>query len=77
MLSDSGRYFSGMLVLKIHSFQKFKPISIALVISPLISLMEDQIMSEVSPIRGAYLSSSQTREEKEEILKRIKELVII
>ncbi|KAM7537715.1 hypothetical protein Aperf_G00000071453 [Anoplocephala perfoliata] len=54
-------------------FQKLYPTSVVLVISPLISLMQDQILSSVSPIRGAYLSSSQTREEKEEILRAVKD----
>ncbi|VDO11601.1 unnamed protein product [Rodentolepis nana] len=53
-------------------YQKFCPNSIALVISPLISLMQDQILSSFSPIRGAYLSSSQTKDEKEVILQAIK-----
>nr|CUU98687.1 hypothetical transcript [Hymenolepis microstoma] len=34
--------------------------------------MQDQILSSLSPIRGAYLSSSQTRDEKEIILQAIK-----
>ncbi|VDD80432.1 unnamed protein product [Mesocestoides corti] len=52
--------------------QKFNPPSTALVISPLISLMEDQVSSLTSPIRGVFLSSSQTRDEKEAILDAVR-----
>ncbi|BHF63284.1 ATP-dependent DNA helicase Q4 [Sparganum proliferum] len=49
-------------------FQKFHSPATALVVSPLISLMQDQVVSLTGPVCGAYLSSSQTRQQKDEIL---------
>ncbi|TGZ33991.1 hypothetical protein CRM22_011415 [Opisthorchis felineus] len=42
--------------------------SVALVVSPLISLMQDQITSKFSSVQGAFLNSSQSGAIKEEIL---------
>ncbi|VDM17357.1 unnamed protein product [Hydatigera taeniaeformis] len=52
-------------------FQKFYPTSTALVISPLISLMQDQVLPVTSPIRGVYISSSQMKGEKEVIWEEV------
>ncbi|VDN11755.1 unnamed protein product [Dibothriocephalus latus] len=60
VLSDPGYALSGL--------QKFHSPATALVVSPLISLMQDQIVSLTGPVCGAYLSSSQTRQQKDEIL---------
>lgn len=39
--------------------------------------MQDQVLPATSPIRGAYVSSSQVREEKEKILEEIARQVIV
>ncbi|KAH8875022.1 ATP-dependent DNA helicase Q4 [Schistosoma japonicum] len=42
--------------------------AVALVISPLISLMEDQVTQPILGLRGAFLNSSQSADHKKEIL---------
>ncbi|VEL20505.1 unnamed protein product [Protopolystoma xenopodis] len=51
-----------------YVFQKLRPPATALVISPLISLMQDQVLTIESGILGAFINSNQSKEDKEIIL---------